>query len=534
MCAESSHVSSGFGNYTRNILTHLYNTGKYEIAELSCYRTAQTPKTEPWKIYPNVPSDPEAQKNFGNHNSSAFGSWSFEAVLIDFKPDIVFDVRDYWMLSFPEISTLRPYFYWIIAPTIDSAPQKQEWLQTFRNADMVLAHTDWGIEYLKSTKVPMNIGPAVNDSVDTNSFKPLGIDKKIHKSNNFIDPNDFIIGSVMRNQKRKLIPNLIKIVKELSKKYTDIKLYLHTSFPDNNGWNIPSLLNEFEANNLVYFTYLCSHCKKYFPSHFQNIPAFCPYCKNYSSAICSVSHGISDDDLSKVYNLFDLYIQYAICEGFGIPPVEAASCGVPIVTVDHGAMKEIGEKLDAKIVPVRSYFRELETNADRVLPDDDKCYEILEQEYLQYKQNSWLNSLKRSDHIRKLLLDNYGWEKTAKVFENIFDNVELTNLQGKWDSPMNPTYPDLKVPNLSSNRLVVNFIIDHLINASYLKHTAVIQELIANLNAGYVNNSGKIQKFEIKDAIKTLEVLLNNKTVWEAIRTGHQKLPAFFDSIISY
>ena len=36
MLTESGHIMSGFGNYTRNILSRLHKTGKYEIAELSC------------------------------------------------------------------------------------------------------------------------------------------------------------------------------------------------------------------------------------------------------------------------------------------------------------------------------------------------------------------------------------------------------------------------------------------------------------------------------------------------------------------
>ena len=58
MCAESSHVDSGFGNYTRNILSRLYETGKYEIAELSAYRGPNIKNNFPWKIYPVVPSAP--------------------------------------------------------------------------------------------------------------------------------------------------------------------------------------------------------------------------------------------------------------------------------------------------------------------------------------------------------------------------------------------------------------------------------------------------------------------------------------------
>ena len=76
MLTESGHIMSGFGNYTRNILSRLHKTGKYEIAELSCYRDKNITKTEPWKIYPNVPLDEESQKKYKGITSSVFGAFS--------------------------------------------------------------------------------------------------------------------------------------------------------------------------------------------------------------------------------------------------------------------------------------------------------------------------------------------------------------------------------------------------------------------------------------------------------------------------
>lgn len=72
MVSESSHIKSGFGNYTREVLSRLHATGKYEIAELSCYRTAETPKTEPWKIYPVAVSahDPSFSEFTSNPNNN--------------------------------------------------------------------------------------------------------------------------------------------------------------------------------------------------------------------------------------------------------------------------------------------------------------------------------------------------------------------------------------------------------------------------------------------------------------------------------
>ncbi len=126
VCAESSSVSSGFGTYTKEVLSRLYDSQKYELAELSSYCSTDNAPDVPWKLYPNapIPSDIEEYKKYKKVASNAFGQWRFDKTLLDFKPDIVFDIRDYWMIAWQELSVLRPYFKWVIAPTVDSIPQQ--------------------------------------------------------------------------------------------------------------------------------------------------------------------------------------------------------------------------------------------------------------------------------------------------------------------------------------------------------------------------------------------------------------------------
>ena len=86
----------------------------------------------------------------------------------------------------------------------------------------------------------------------------------------------------------------------------------------------------------------------------------------------SVSAGISQSELAEIYNCFDLYVQYAICEGFGMPQVEAGACGVPVITVNYSAMCDLVNKIEAMPVNPKSYFTELETKATRVYPDNEQ------------------------------------------------------------------------------------------------------------------------------------------------------------------
>ena len=123
-CGESSHITSGFGVYTKEIMSRLFSLNKYDIAEFASYRTVGTPKTETWKIYPNAVDQKDNRiKNYLSSKINQFGQWRFEFVLNDFRPDIVIDVRDVWMLSYQQTSVYRPFYHWMIAPTMDAMPQ---------------------------------------------------------------------------------------------------------------------------------------------------------------------------------------------------------------------------------------------------------------------------------------------------------------------------------------------------------------------------------------------------------------------------
>ncbi|OGE37219.1 hypothetical protein A3F00_02330 [Candidatus Daviesbacteria bacterium RIFCSPHIGHO2_12_FULL_37_11] len=51
---------------------------------------------------------------------------------------------------------------------------------------------------------------------------------------------------------------------------------------------------------------------------------------------------LETDELAAVYNLALVYVQPSLYEGFGLPVLEAMSCGVPVVSSDSPALKEIG------------------------------------------------------------------------------------------------------------------------------------------------------------------------------------------------
>ena len=156
-CSEATFLNTGYATYTREILNYLHSTGKYELAEMSSYGQRNDPRAAdiPWKYYgvqPNTEYEPKASQQeieaYHGAGTNQFGEFIFEHVCLDFMPDIVCDIRDFWMLDFAERSPFRPFFNWVIMPTVDARPQARQWISTYSGADGVLTYSDWAGEVL--------------------------------------------------------------------------------------------------------------------------------------------------------------------------------------------------------------------------------------------------------------------------------------------------------------------------------------------------------------------------------------------------
>lgn len=531
---DSSFLDTGYGIYGKEILTRLHNSGKYQVAELGCYAEKDNPKIKsiPWKFYPNAVNlnDPRINQ-YRSNNINQFGLWRFNRVLADFKPHIVFDIRDYWMYSYQEVSPYKKYFHWIIMPTTDSAPPKIEWLYTFANADIVVPYTRWAYNVLNEyCGKNINLFPKIaNAGINANDFFPIA-NKKEHQ-NKYFNNDVSIVGVVMRNQKRKLFADLmiayrkyLEILKDNNQTelYNKSFLYLHTSFPEDNGWDLPSLLLEYGLLDKTYFTYSCKHCQQFFPSKFQSSLISCKYCGNKSAMIASPNSGITTSQLNEVYNLFDMFLQYAICEGFGMPQVEAAACGLQIASVDYSAMTEIVENLNGLKIPIKTLFREMETNADRAYPDNDATSKIIYDYIVNITEEE---KLKNSRIIRDKCLQTYTWDNVYKVWDECFDSINLKD-KTPWDYPkkFDTNHTSMSVPKNLNVVEFITFICNNIINEPHLLKTAHIQCLIRDTLNGVVARNGALSSLNKQQVVEILEGHMNNKIACEKMRTEPQSL----------
>ena len=86
-------------------------------------------------------------------------------------------------------------------------------------------------------------------------------------------------------------------------------------------------------------------------------------------------------------NCFDVYVQYANSEGFGLPQVEAAACGVPVMGTDYSAMESVLRKLGGTPIRPAALYKELETGCYRAVPNNELAAEKFHEFFLGYKKS---------------------------------------------------------------------------------------------------------------------------------------------------
>ena len=78
---------------------------------------------------------------------------------------------------------------------------------------------------------------------------------------------------------------------------------------------------------------------------------------------------VPDDDLVSLYNLTSLFVFPSLQEGFGLPALEAMSCGVPVIGSNNSSIPEVIGRADAlfdpnKVADITAKMQEVLSNAD--------------------------------------------------------------------------------------------------------------------------------------------------------------------------
>ncbi|MFC2159567.1 glycosyltransferase family 4 protein [Actinomycetota bacterium] len=110
---------------------------------------------------------------------------------------------------------------------------------------------------------------------------------------------------------------------------------------------------------------------------------------------------ISDQELVQLYNQADIFVYTSLFEGFGFPPLEAMSCGLPVICSDSSSICEVVG--DAGILVKPGDTVGFADNILKALSDDGLIKRLS------------IDSLKRSE--------KFSWEQTAKKTLEVYKSI---------------------------------------------------------------------------------------------------------------
>lgn len=528
---EASFLTTGYSIYGRNFISNLHNSG-YHVAELACYanpldkngRHQEAIAKTPWKIYPNCPYNEKEVQQYNGNPLNQWGHFRFNDVCIDFKPHVVVAIRDHWMDSFVLDSPFRRMFKFAWMPTIDGSPQKEEWLYDYQRSDAIFTYSDWSKDLVQEAAPTVRVVESTSPIAEK-EFRPLENREEIKKKLGLDGVK--IVGTVMRNQKRKLFPELFKAFRQYLDKTNrnDVVLYCHTSYPDN-GWDIPKELLKYGLSSKVLFTYVCRETGHCFPAFFSDAVTVSPKTGKLSAGMTNVQIGVPNEAMNAIYNLFDLYVQYSVCEGFGMPQVEAAAAGVPVATVDYSAMSDVGRKLNAFLVRPKAFSQEMETDRNLALPDNDHLVEIL----TKYFSLPQAMQEKSRVEVRDRFEEHYSsWDNTLTKWKKYFDSLDVND--DLWRSQPRIHKPGPMPHQNISNSEFAHYIITNVLGERERLGTPVQSRLIKDITygvtpqnmGGYFNEQSfssrnTYKQFTREDAYNHFRNLCELRNVWESKR----------------
>ena len=370
---------TGYGVQTNLFSTRLQKAG-HEVAVL-CYYGLEGGAFS----YNGILCFPRAVHPYGmdvmNAHAKSFGA------------HMIMTLMDAWVV---DTRGMEP-FDWIAYYPVDHEPMPQKVRQNVAFANFRIAMSKFGIQQSHNAGLDCYYVP---HGVDTELYKPMD---KIEAREKLNLPKDaWIVGTVAMNKglpSRKNFPAMLQAFAEFKRKHTDALYYLHTQEGIGQdglgGVNIPELCGIL---GLIYG---------------KDVVVTNPY---------NMCLGLNDEMMASLYSAMDVHLLASTGEGFGVPIIEAQSCGCPVIVGGWTSMPELvysGHIID-------------KSDADRIYTG-----------IASYQYQASAKSI-----LRKLELEFKKPSPRDKAREGMVDNYDINLV---FDRHMLPTFQDIEKRKLAEN-----------------------------------------------------------------------------------
>lgn len=113
---------------------------------------------------------------------------------------------------------------------------------------------------------------------------------------------------------------------------------------------------------------------------------------------------VNDEELVSLYNCASVYCQPSLYEGFGLPVLEAMSCGCPVVCAETPALEEIAG--DAALYANPHSSRDIASKLSNVLEDSKTRKTLINQGYKNLQRFSWKKCARETLDVYREVLNS--------------------------------------------------------------------------------------------------------------------------------
>ena len=304
-------VATGYGVQAKQVVDRLKRHGA-EVAALSNYglegrfEEIATP-------HGAVPHFPRGLEGYSNDvSASDHLAWA------DRYPDLtdlMITLYDVWVLTSPHFQKIRQIASWVPLDHLQIPPKVEAWL--VRDNVHPIAMAPNGAELMTAKGIDHSYIP---HAVDTKVFKPRETLPNGQAIVDYFDAKDkFVVGIVAANKAsglvhRKSYSENILAFSIFKQRHPDAVLYIHAEpLGMANGWNLLDLVAAcgLKKDDVM------------FPSP------------------TDYRFGVSDEMMSALYSGMDVLLAPSMGEGFGVPTIEAQSCGTRVIGSNWAASKDL-------------------------------------------------------------------------------------------------------------------------------------------------------------------------------------------------
>ena len=308
-----------------------------------------------------------------------------------FNPDVFFIQLDTfmvfpWFMDLP-LNRTRSVFYF---PSDGAGGMPLGCENILKKVNMPVAMAKFGQKQVKDL---YNIDSEyIPHAIDEKNYYPLPLEEREKLKAKYGLTGRFVVGTVARNQGRKMMDLTFKAFAIFCKDKPDAVLFLHTDPQDAAAvFNMQELARRYNIANRVMFSGM------------------------------TFFNGFSYKQMNEVYNVMDIFTLSTSGEGFGVPTIEAQACGIPVVIPNNTTGPELvlddgksGLLADSAASITGSW------SVERDIPDINSladCYSTL---YHDKKKREAFGKVGR-----RKILESYTWENVNNQWDKLFTKLKI-------------------------------------------------------------------------------------------------------------